>query len=65
MTRLFDLFGHAHDEVEMLILKLFPGLASCSRCIDPKLVLPIRNHVTQMAATLSIGRYSFGAQIAY
>jgi hypothetical protein len=27
----FGLFGHAHDEIEMLILKCFPGLASCSR----------------------------------
>jgi hypothetical protein len=38
MTRLFGLFGHAHDEIEMLILKLFPGLASCSRRIDLELV---------------------------
>ena len=37
MTRLFGLFGHAHNEIEMLILKLFPGLASCSGRVDPEL----------------------------
>jgi hypothetical protein len=39
MTRLFGLFGHAHDEIEILILKYFPGLASRSRRVDPELVL--------------------------
>jgi hypothetical protein len=37
MTRFFGLFGHAHDEIEMLILKVFPGLASCSGRVDAKL----------------------------
>jgi hypothetical protein len=39
MTRLFGLFGHAYDEIEMLILKLFPRLASCSGRVDPELRL--------------------------
>ena len=39
MTRLFGLFGHAHDEIEMLILKFFPGLASGPRRVDPEFVL--------------------------
>src|SRR4029077_7559743 len=33
------LFGHAHDEIEMLILKFFPGLASGPRGVDPEFVL--------------------------
>jgi hypothetical protein len=39
MTRLFGLFGHAYDEIEMIILKLFPGLASRSGRVDPELGL--------------------------
>ena len=39
MTCLSGLFGHAYDEIEMLILELFPGLAFRSGRVDPELGL--------------------------